>query len=379
MKAVAMAFVLIAGAAIVLWYGNTLNSWVLGGLIGGLAALLLSIPIALTLFSFFSRHRNEQYQGEDAVFVQEEISLAQHGTYALPRANAIYELEDDDERLYEEEEFPGNYADEFDNAYDVEYAVSHVEGNSSRSRRTRWEDEEDSDVYRVPPECYLPAPSSSRSSTSAISRRSQQVPAVQSNSYDEPRQYSQGRRNSAASLSALRQTGYIRSSGYQVDPLRSRYRSEALRAARKEAAQQAAYDDEIDDTPPPTPRRYGARTGRAFPAYDEQDCLQESQRFSTSEAACRYPRQPRRVVDSLPRRRSRSTHPLAEDEAADDVSQGNLEANRTEENFRKPLVRRAPYTYEDDPVRQKMARHVERPTVRRSSRYLKQHYDDSTR
>ena len=47
MKAVAVALVLIAGAAVVLWYGNTLNSWVLGGLIGGLAALLLSIPISL--------------------------------------------------------------------------------------------------------------------------------------------------------------------------------------------------------------------------------------------------------------------------------------------------------------------------------------------
>jgi len=50
MKAVATALVLIVGAAVVLWYGNTLNSWVLGGLIGGLAALLISIPISLTLF-----------------------------------------------------------------------------------------------------------------------------------------------------------------------------------------------------------------------------------------------------------------------------------------------------------------------------------------
>src|SRR5436309_2581410 len=54
MKAVATALVLIAGAAVVLWYGNTLNSWVLGGLIGGLAALLLSIPISLMVSSSFS-------------------------------------------------------------------------------------------------------------------------------------------------------------------------------------------------------------------------------------------------------------------------------------------------------------------------------------
>ena len=51
MKAAALAFVLLIGAAIVLAFANTLNSWVLGGLIGGLAALLLSIPISLALFT----------------------------------------------------------------------------------------------------------------------------------------------------------------------------------------------------------------------------------------------------------------------------------------------------------------------------------------
>jgi len=64
MRAAAVALVLIVGAAVVLWYGNTLNSWVLGGLIGGLAALLLSIPISLTLFSYLSRRHEEQLQAE---------------------------------------------------------------------------------------------------------------------------------------------------------------------------------------------------------------------------------------------------------------------------------------------------------------------------
>lgn len=61
-KTVAMALVLIIGAAVVLWYGNTLNSWVVGGLIGGFAALLLSIPISLVLFSYFSRHYDTHQQ-----------------------------------------------------------------------------------------------------------------------------------------------------------------------------------------------------------------------------------------------------------------------------------------------------------------------------
>src|SRR6266568_3355430 len=77
MKAVATALVLIVGAAVVLWYGNTLNSWVLGGLIGGLAALLISIPISLTLFSYLSR-RHEDAHGEE---IQGRVSLAQAYEY----------------------------------------------------------------------------------------------------------------------------------------------------------------------------------------------------------------------------------------------------------------------------------------------------------
>src|SRR5579884_261576 len=65
MKAAAVALILIIAATVVLWFGNTLNSWVLGGLIGGLAALLLSIPISLTLFSYLSSRQNEQFKAEE--------------------------------------------------------------------------------------------------------------------------------------------------------------------------------------------------------------------------------------------------------------------------------------------------------------------------
>ena len=40
-------------------------------------------------------------------------------------------------------------------------------------------------------------------------------------------------------------------------------------------------------------------------------------------------------------------------------------------NLRRPLVRRAPYMYEDDPLREEMAQYVKRPIARRSTRYLK--------
>ena len=77
MKAVATALVLIVGAAVVLWYANTLNSWVLGGLIGGLAALLISIPISLTLFSYLSRRHEEAHAEE----IQGRVSLSQAYEY----------------------------------------------------------------------------------------------------------------------------------------------------------------------------------------------------------------------------------------------------------------------------------------------------------
>src|SRR5947208_12978157 len=78
MRVAAVALVVIVGAAVVLWFGNTLNSWVLGGLIGGLAALLVSIPISLTLFSYLSRRHDEQLKAE----AQEEMALAQLESYA---------------------------------------------------------------------------------------------------------------------------------------------------------------------------------------------------------------------------------------------------------------------------------------------------------
>src|SRR5437868_1504170 len=77
MRTAAVALVLILGAAVVLWYANTLNSWVLGGLIGGLAALLLSIPISLTLFSYLSRRHEERLKAE----AEEEMAQAHLEAY----------------------------------------------------------------------------------------------------------------------------------------------------------------------------------------------------------------------------------------------------------------------------------------------------------
>src|SRR4249919_655904 len=62
MRAAAAAIVFILGAAVILVFANSLNSWVLGGLIGGLAALLISIPVSLMLFTTLSRRHDLKLQ-----------------------------------------------------------------------------------------------------------------------------------------------------------------------------------------------------------------------------------------------------------------------------------------------------------------------------
>src|SRR6266849_4081956 len=62
MRAAALAIVCIFGAAVILVFANSLNSWVLGGLIGGLAALLISIPISVMLFTILSRRHDLKLQ-----------------------------------------------------------------------------------------------------------------------------------------------------------------------------------------------------------------------------------------------------------------------------------------------------------------------------
>jgi ABC-type nickel/cobalt efflux system permease component RcnA len=60
MRIAVVALVLSLGAIIVLALSDDLNIW----LVGGPLVLLISIPIALALFSFLS-HREQEQQKED--------------------------------------------------------------------------------------------------------------------------------------------------------------------------------------------------------------------------------------------------------------------------------------------------------------------------
>src|SRR5579859_4359773 len=99
MRAAAVALVLIIVAVVILVFANTLNSWVLGGLIGGLAALLISIPISLLLFTTLARRHDLKLH-----ILQQEMEMA----YA--------DLDEDDyAEIYEAEGYILSDEDEFYN------------------------------------------------------------------------------------------------------------------------------------------------------------------------------------------------------------------------------------------------------------------------
>src|SRR5579863_3756317 len=104
MRAAAVALVLIIGAIVILWFGNTLNSWVLGGLISGFAALLISIPISVTLFLYLSRQHEEKIKAE----AEQNLSFEPSAQYSEERQIEFYDADadvlDSEEDWYEEED-----------------------------------------------------------------------------------------------------------------------------------------------------------------------------------------------------------------------------------------------------------------------------------
>ena len=221
MRAVATALVLIAGAAVVLWYGNTLNSWVLGGLIGGLAALLLSIPISLTVFSYFSRRHDEHLREE----AQEEMSLAQ---------------------MYDYPQVPVRLAREAYTVDEEAYRLSIEEEQRREEERYR----------HIQAGRNLPVPSSPRSLVADQSRFGNQVPVTQRGTYTSGTRQPQQKtlppakgKDATGRQATTRRMYYPGFPGYQP---RGQQQTEALRAARQEAAQH--YDD-VEVLPTHTSRR----------------------------------------------------------------------------------------------------------------------------
>jgi hypothetical protein len=345
-KTVAMALVLIIGAAVVLWYGNTLNSWVVGGLIGGFAALLLSIPISLVLFSYFSRHYDVHQQR--GVLVHRGLSLAQTSSYSIVLD------EDNEESIDEEQEFEYDNGEVYDGELDTdgdEYIL--VERSVWEERQSR----------QLPPARHVSSPATARL---PIVNQDLLLEVERGHVDGNPEQRSGQREKSEA-----RPVKYSGSAGNRKDPSYSRYRSQALRAARAEAALRAEYEEDNVFL--------STRTMRHLRQKQRGDGRWPFSRGIPEPPTNNYSQRPQRIVDSLPPQNG-SPRPLpALDNASQidrftsyrDAQTGYEIDEAAKANSCRSLIRRTPYLYEDDCLREEMAEYVKRPMVRRSSRYLK--------
>jgi len=365
-KAVATALVLIAGAAVVLWYGNTLNSWILGGLIGGLAALLLSIPISLTIFSYFSRRHDEQLKATS----QEHEDLAppayRYDYAAIPPRvpREVYRIRE----TYD--------------PYEGQREVYSLEERSSA--RAVWDEEEQYPSMRSARQLPAPYP------RYLASGYEQDVPRLPAPRREQPLppQPPVRAKDASGRYPTPRRINYPGFPGYQAEGTRSRYRSEALRNARIEAAQQ---HDDNDFEGPPTSISRRARTPRSSQPLDERNDRTTGSRSSRQlpqQAKNQYPRRSRRSIDDAPppasTRRPGSSQQQRPAMPAEQSSYFEGQEPQTDHldpamdfgDLRKPLLRRAPYMYEDDPLREEMAQKAEPPITRRSSRYLDARYHD---
>jgi len=383
MRAAAVALVLIVGAAVVLWYGNTLNSWVLGGLIGGLAAILLSIPISLTLFSYLSRRHEEQLQAAE----QEESLLVQEEDYNYLQAPAeIYEADPyllpqtmEREQRSTGRNLPAHSVQALPAAHQSQQFIP-------AENQQRYQRANDYPYPTEPVRQQRPAsaPSGGQANQSPTRRPTPAKPA--------------------------RYPGFP---GYQTNSQRGYHQTMALRAARLEATQQHA--DDAAALPNSTSKRLPAvRPNQAVakvPRTSRQLQSQPSQQ-ARQQTASHYRPKPTVEGSSLPPGASRAlprpgessmnrssgtiskhgqepqepqtdqigTHYPQTGQARRSPQTGQTQATRNPRveaqprnpdvitgSLKNPLVRRAPYMYEDDPLRQELAQQIDPTGVRRRS------------
>jgi len=373
MRAAAVALVLIVGAAVVLWFGNMLNSWVVGGLMGGLAALLLSIPISLTLFSYLARRHDERLRT-----AEQEVILAQTDVYG-------YEDTAEAANIYTFEDFESSPEDEWHSEY------------NDRRPPTR----------NLPAQMYPRLPAAGQSHASALvdaglRQRYLNNPAV-------PRQQSgtlpmaQGKNVPAQRPSPARRTYYPGFPGYSGNLPRSLHQSAALRVARQEAAQQR---NDVEVIRSNTSNLKKLPPSRTAPSSAERSLRSTELRTSRQLPQQIPPIRRRRTVDSdlvppgYPQRQVSNLHPQTEpiNENVYYPRTGPVHQQTTDQlgrnrhldeqyrnpqtisgasgSIKNPLVRRPPYMYEDDPLRQELAQHIDTPVVRRSSRYEDYEYEE---
>jgi hypothetical protein len=341
MRVAAVALVLVVGAAVVLGFANTLNSWVLGGLLGGLAAILLSIPISLTLFTLLARRHEIRQQGTDAAFALEEPYDEEQPYARLVRYQ--------DAALQEEDTYP-------------------------RQRQSR-----------RPVSGYLPLPPADRD-VDAYEDEMQEPARYEPHNY--PRQpRAPGRLQPGESEGRQPGRSYRNPSTHSL----AQHQAQARRQARLEALQRSSRRSSASDrsphrahTPPALHTRASGQMRSSGstrrPSGDADDSRFPEQRGTHApwgegrEVTEDFSTGPVRS-QAFSRRRDYRPTPRAS-RPGDRWTTGRLHREQEEMgerrsgNLRNPLVRRAPYLYEDDPLRQQFARQLrhEPPQTRRSSR-----------
>ena len=367
MRIAAVAFVLIVGAAVVLAFANTLNSWVLGGLLGGLAAILLCIPISLAIFTVLTRRHearqraleveeeanfaDEVYEDELLVYEAEGYALPIEGEYLPPDARARY--------LPASSRAP---------------VSGYLPLPSAEREQDFYDDDDPEPLVRRDPRNY---PRQPRYPARSLSRDDETIPQPPTTgSTRRPSTRSLAQHQSAAlhkaRQEALRQQRLAqkrggsesllhRSPGSRPSDARRPYTSRSLHSQDHTSDRYQAEDE------------YDNRQRSARPAWNEDENFTDS--FSTEELRERYPRRP--AYPRNPRNlRSRAADPWTgeldgEDEQEPRSRGARRDPERLSGNLRTPLVRRAPYLYEDDLLSEEFARQVDadHPITRRSSRY----------
>jgi hypothetical protein len=177
-----------------------------------------------------------------------------------------------------------------------------------------------------------------------------------------------------------------------------------LRAARQEAAQQ--YDDDDLEVYPgspskklPTvrpvqklvPEQYRPRVNRPAqkPHPQGPDHYRSKRTIDGSSVPPGYRRALPEASESLATETSQETYYRSREQQTDQLRRSNESMTRNPRfeaqlrnpeiitgSLKNPLVRRAPYMYEDDPLRQELAQQIDVPSVqRRASRYEEEDQD----
>lgn len=372
MRVAALALVLIIASAVVLIFANTLNSWVLGGLIGGLAALLISIPISLIMFATLARRQDERLYAQ--MLLQQEEDLA------------YYQQEyDEDDGHYE--------YDEYGRVYEAEAYLPAEENEYERARGRRPQE-----IRSLPAAGQSYASSSARATAKQRALSNTQNAAPMQTSRKPTRELAPDRERNERSreVATSRQT---QQTGHQhtartpntTRSLRSQQQAAARRVAQQEAAQVSQGPEQISTGPmrrPATTRhlppqsiqlnrsRLQEEIGKKSTG-DERQSLSDSHRGAKRPSKADDVRSPETQTDQL---RGRSSYPTTgpirlNPETGQITRKPQLDEQYSggeaiTGNLRTPLVRRAPYLYEDDPLREEFSQQIDKPITRRASRYL---------